>query len=200
MDITKEVMSSVNQAILSDAVSDPELTHMASILSQIADILKCDPASVKTGFLNEMMDLNADLLSQSEKKKVIDGQSERLRELEEAKTQLRKLISHAKTHLTKTELNRLKNKVADLQKKHTSLVTSQKSVRAKLDAIGYSEDISESRFKQKKIQMAILEQEVSELADEADQYEGVDASDEAFRAKISEMRISIENFSSLYDI
>jgi chromosome segregation ATPase len=200
MDITKEVMSAVNQAVLGEAISDPELNHMASILSQIADILKADPASAETGFLTELMDLNADLLSQSEKTKVINKQTETLKELDEAKAKLRKLISQAKSHYTKEEVNRLKTKLDSLIKKYTALAETDKSLRKKLHEIGYSESISESRFKEKKLQAALLEQEVSDLREEVKQYEGLEASDESFRAKIAEMRIKIENFSSLDDI
>lgn len=200
MDLHKDVMSAVNHAVLGQALNDPELQHKAGILAQIADLLKCDPASARTGFLNELTDLNADLLSQTEKQKVIERQKAKLQELEEAKSLIRKQIAHANAHLSKAETQRLRKKVDELNAKYHTVCTTSKAVRKRLDEMGYTEEISDARFSRKKAQAEALEQEIRELDKEVGQFEGVHASDEAVRAKIADMRIRIENFTSLYDV
>ena len=200
MDLPKDVMLAVNQAVLGQALNDPDLHHKAGIMAQIADLLKCDPASARTGFLNELMDLNADLLSQTEKKKVIERQKAKLQELEEAKVLVRKQIDHANANLTKAEIQKLRKKVNELNSVYQTVSATSKAVRKRLDDMGFSEDISDARFNRKKVREEALQQEISELEKEVAQFEGVAASDDSFRAKTAELLIRIENFSSLYDV
>lgn len=195
-----EVMSAVNQAILGQHIVDPDIVHMAGMLSQVADVVKCESAaSAGNGFLNELSDLNADLLSQSEKQKVIAKQEEKLKELAKAKILVKKQLSQAESNLSKSEIEKLMTKVQDLNRKFTAEHSAAKTAKKKLDEIGYTPDISQANVKRLERRIEDLESEINALEEELSPFEGVEATNADFRAKIAEMTAKIEDIGSLFE-
>lgn len=199
MDVSKETMTAVVQALLGTAFNDPELHQKAGVLSQIADVLNCDPTAATTGFLNQLLDLNADMLSETEKQKVVERQKKKLAELDQAKDDLKKQIAVSSSTLSKSELARLKKKVDDLNKKFRVEYTTAKAAEKQLSDMGYTENISDAQMSKWMTREADLQQEVSQLQTQIGQFEGIEASNAGFRAAIADMRLRIENIGSLYD-
>lgn len=199
MDVSLETMTAVVQAVLGPGFNDPELHQKAGLLAQVADVLKCDPASARNGFLNELLDLNADLLAQTEKQKVIERQKDKLKELDAAKDELKKQLSISKDSLSESEISRLKKKIEDLNRRFHAEHKAIKAAEKQLEDVGYKDELSDARLNKLMTREADLRQEVSQLKEQVAHFEGVEATTASFMAKIADMRIRIENIGSLYD-
>lgn len=199
MDVPKDTMTAVFQAVLGPEFNDPELHQKAGLLAQVADVLNCDPRAATTGFLNQLLDLNADILSQSEKQRATERQQMKSQELDQAKSDLKKQISMSASSLSVAELARLKKKVEDLNKKFRAAYATSKAAEKQLSDMGYTENISDVGISKWMTREADLQQEVSQLETQVGQFEGVEASNAGFRAAIADMRLRIENIGFVYD-
>ena len=190
MDLPRDVIAALNQA-----ASDSDLTAKATLLSQIADVLACDVSSASSGFLNEFAHLNAELLAQGEKERVIDRQRAKLADLDVAKDELRKQIAIAKKTLTAVEVQRMQKKLEEMNSKFHEEHSAAKTLERQAVGLGYSEDISDDRMRKLQARELALKQEVEELQKEVSPFEGIEATNEAFRDKIRQVSYDIENLA-----
>ena len=193
MDASKDVASGVVATILGQAAHDGELSLKAGLLAQVAELLKCDAASASDGFLEELLDLKADLLSQAEKQKVIAKQKAKLEELEGVRELLRKQTVQSSVSLTKSEVLRLKKKTDELVHAYNQAHAASKAAQKRLDDIGFTADISDASFRKWEARVGALQQEVTDLEEQDALFDGLEPTNAAFKSRITELEIRVSS-------
>jgi len=144
------------------------IQDMASSLSKVASLLKADPDDVNGFFLDRLIDLSVQLLSESESMEFIKKQEDKMTQMTLENTQIKEMLETGRLQL-KDDYSKKKH-LEDLSNEIDSVIVRNSQVCKELEAIGFREELVDASIQDLEEKVRAKKEELNGLLKQLDKF------------------------------